>query len=362
MNRGNVSKILACAAFIGICLCSQSAADAVREAVSICMERVIPSLYPLVFATVLLSECGGADVVSRLLSVPCRRLFGLPSCAGFALAAALTGGYPAGAAAVRELYESGRMTGEQAAKTAYVSFSAGPAFIFGVVASAVYSDISVGILLLSVQLFSVVVVAIVVRFLLPHVDTAERQTVRAEGKKNSVFTYSVEKSARSLLSVCVFVTAFSAVKGVLNGSGVSTVLTSFLISVGVPEEYAKSILPVILEVSSGCLSAAGAGLPLVAFALGFGGLSVHFQVYSLLDGIPVNRILFTALRVLQGTLCAGLTAVLSRSFLSRTAAVSVSLGAAKAMPTYTGSVCLVVMCFMVVMCGREHLTTEMDML
>ncbi len=48
-------------------------------------------------------------------------------------------------------------------------------------------------------------------------------------------------------------------------------------------------------------------IELIAFAAGFGGLCVHFQIYSALGKVKVSKLLFFCTRIIQGTVTALLT-------------------------------------------------------
>ena len=94
----------------------------------LCLNRVIPSLFPMMVISVMVVESGLANSIGNRLAPVSERLFGLPGQAAAALLLSLTGGYPAGAKAVVGLYESGSVTKEQAGRMALFCFCAGRLF------------------------------------------------------------------------------------------------------------------------------------------------------------------------------------------------------------------------------------------
>ena len=64
------------------------------------------------------------------------------------------------------------------------------------------------------------------------------------------------------------------------------------------------------------MDAVGAGAPLLflSFAIGWGGLCVHFQVLSAASKIGISRLRFTLFRLLHGILAAFLTNLFFRLF------------------------------------------------
>ncbi len=331
-----------------------AAADGVKKGLELCLSMVIPSLFPLMFASLLLIRTGIADKLSRGLSRPAALLFRIPENTGFVLFAAMCGGYPAGAAAVKELYLQGTISAKQAERMSYFTVSAGPAFVLGAVGAGIYRSSAAGFLLLAVLCISVIAVGVIMSLFSKKEYTDV--TLKNEKQNQNAFVTSARDSAGTLLSVCIFVVLFAYLFALIRAIGIDKLTEKLFLMLGFSENTSRAILPCILEVSGGCVAASEAGFPLVAFALGFGGLSVHFQIFSVLDGIPINKIKFIFIRLVQGVICALLTYVLMPC-LPESAVQTLSVGVQiNAMPTVSGSGCLVVMCLMAVMCLPKALT------
>ncbi len=341
--------------FVVTAIFPAQAAEGVKSGLELCLSMVIPSLFPLMFCSLLLIRTGLAQKISKPFSKPLGKLFALPECAGFVLFAAMCGGYPAGAAAVKELYNRNALSGEQAQRLAYIAVSAGPAFVLGAVGGGIYKSSAAGLLLLTALCFSVVITGIIVTLPAKKEPVRQSETVKKETHDNAFVTSALD-AAKTLLSVCVFVVLFSCLLSLGDALGINRLIFRLLTAAGVPETAAQALLPTFLEVSGGCVAASKAGFPLVAFALGFGGLSVHFQIFSVLGEIPINKLKFTAIRLVQGIICAFLTAIAMPLMPENTVEVSAVKTGIIAMPTVTGSVCLVIMCLMAVMCLPDHLT------
>ena len=103
---------------------------------------------------------------------------------------------------------------------------------------------------------------------------------------------SVCSAAKGALVICAFVTAFSSATGIL--------------------EQAVSPVPdgvyILLEVCSAVNRLAHrAPITYAAFAIGFGGLCTHLQIFTALNGVKVQKGLFFLFRIMQGFLTAGFT-------------------------------------------------------
>ncbi len=328
----------------------EQTASGVKEGLELCLNRVIPSLFTMMVISVMAVESGLADTAGRRLAPLSERLFGLPGQAAAALLLSLMGGYPAGAKAVAGLYERGAVTREQAGRMALFCFCAGPAFLIGMVGGVTGSP-AAGWLLMAVQAVSVCVTGIIVCRIKPLAPQGQAcAAMNAEGKGASeIIVSSVRKTADAMLQVCLYVVIFSVVRSLTDRVGLTGVIASALTSAGVSEHTAQAVLPVLFEVTGGCISAARAGLPMIAFAVGFGGLSVQTQVLAITEKLNVNKPAFVLARLFQGTLSAALTTAALR-LMPESVSVSADFTAVRLSGSPEGAVMLMIMCAMFVLC------------
>jgi hypothetical protein len=113
-HLGRIGAFLAIfALFGGLLMWPQAAAQGAREGLKLCAEVAIPALFPFLVLTSMAVSLGAAAVLGKLLLPVTGPLFRLGG-ASSALALGLLGGYPAGAQAVRSLYEQGQCSRTQA--------------------------------------------------------------------------------------------------------------------------------------------------------------------------------------------------------------------------------------------------------
>lgn len=119
-----------------------------------------------------------------------------------------------------------------------------------------------------------------------------------------------------MISMCSFVILFSALLVILDQSGISSFLKEVFSSFGLPDRIASSLVPVLLEVTTGstAAAAAGAGAPFLSFALGWAGLCVDFQIFSMLRSVSFSKAVFLLFRLFHGLLSALFTVIGSISF------------------------------------------------
>ena len=120
----------------------------------------------------------------------------------------------------------------------------------------------------------------------------------------AIFTQAISSSASGMLVVCAYVAFFSSVIGALG----------VLLDQLSPSPIIDALLFGFFELSSGVSAAAAIddayiGAVLTAFAVGWSGLSVHFQIMSLTAGRGISYRPYLLAKAAQGTLCAVITAL-----------------------------------------------------
>ena len=89
-------------------------------------------------------------------------------------------------------------------------------------------------------------------------------------------------------------------------------LSNLLLNLGIPNSLSSSIILSTLEVTGGCISAIKLRAPveIISFAIGFAGLCVHFQIFSILKNINFSKSKFIIYRFVQGIISAIITHIL----------------------------------------------------
>ena len=137
-DRLPLLAVLCC--FSALLLLPEVSAQAVRDAMLLCVQTLIPSLFPFFVLSSLLIACGASELLSALLSPLMRPLFGLSGAGAAALALGLCGGYPVGARTAAELVENGALSQEEGERLLAFCNNAGPGFLLGVCGAGVFSS------------------------------------------------------------------------------------------------------------------------------------------------------------------------------------------------------------------------------
>ena len=283
--REGLELLILSAAACALLFFPETASAAVVRGLRQCGAAILPSLFPFFICANLITELSLTRIPARLLGRLMRPVFHLGGTSSAALVLGLVGGYPAGAQAVAQLYESGSISQEEAGRLLLFCNNAGPAFVTGVCGVCVLGSAKAGLLL--------------------YADAAPPAAHTSPGKAPgfaAAFITSVKRAGTTALQVCMFVVAFS-------------VLSAFLLCLlpeGLPPEV-RALLVGMLELSNGVLLLGGcrAAFPIAAFLLGFSGLSVCAQAQSLLAPAGLGLGQYLPAKLLHGTLSALLALLLS---------------------------------------------------
>lgn len=267
---------MALAALLALALLwnAAAAAEAVRRGVTLCLTSVIPALFPFFAVSSLLVSLGAGDA-ARVLERPFRALFRCGGAGAAAFLLGMIGGYPVGASTVAALVRRGDVSLAEGQRLLAFCNNAGPAFIIGVAGLTVFGSARVGAYLYLIHITAAAAAGVLLRGR----HTAEAGTYRAPSRQSplSAFLSAVQGAASAMGRVCAFV-------------------VFFLVLLSLTERLTDPLPPGaagFLELTNGVLrlSPTRTGFITAAALLGWGGLSVHCQTASVLDGtnVPLDR-------------------------------------------------------------------------
>ena len=278
--------------------------EAAKDGLRLCAGVVIPSLFPFFVLANLFVGLGYHRYVAAALRPLMKPLFGLRGAAAGALVLGAAGGYPIGAATVFRLYDRGELSAPQASRALAFCNNAGPGFLIGVVGLSLLGSVRLGLLLWGVHLLSALLVGTF--FFRPDNGIAAvRMGTKTEERAAfpTAFVEAVSDGAGTIVRVCGFLVFFSVVLAFLQQTPIW--------------QWAASLLPggtalldgsVELSTGVGRLIAADCtrleAMIVSAFLLGWGGLCVHCQVFSLRGRREIPMGPYWSGKLLQGLLSA----------------------------------------------------------
>ena len=271
----------------------KTAADGMVEGIDVCLNVIIPSLFPFFVVTAYLnSNLSGYSIPGiRFIS----KALHLPNGCQMILPLTLMGGYPIGAKLITDMYKSKAIDKRTAHILMGYCNNAGPAFIIGI-AGASFSSPIVAVILWILHIIS----AILTGLLLPKpysqkADIPIKLTSMSQILKNSI---------TSITSVCSWILVFKILLSYLNHW-----------FHGIIHQPIGIILTGLLELSNGCIAIAQLPTPTHQFILfsvffGFGGLCVLLQTLSVTDSMGIG--LYVYGKVIQTCISLILSIIVSK--------------------------------------------------
>lgn len=340
---------------------SEIAAEAVRKGIAMCVGSVVPSLFPMIFLSQYLIKSGAAKEIGRLLNKPTEILFGLPGICGVAVLTGMVGGFPAGARAAETLVAEGVISRRQGQRLAAISFSSGPGFTIGMVGAELYKNKSVGLLILTAQIISSIIIGIALKILCGKCDFTQCHSapIKHTSKRAEAFVESAADTAATIIAMCSFIIVFQVIASMLDVLRVNAMLAALSQKAGLGDIGAY-LMPCLIEVTGGSILSVNAGLPFTAFVVGFGGLSVHFQNFAICREIRLGKLKYISVRMVQGLICSLIVqAALKIPYFSQMCEpASANLGGNSAVEfsriSYGFGAIMLIMCLMSVICLPQN--------
>ena len=243
-------------------------AAAARECVALCLQTVLPSLFPFFVLSSLLVQSDVPRLLSRAMAGVMYPLLGL------------LGGYPVGARTVAELYGRGEIAREEAEQLLAFCNNSGPGFFLGVCGTAVFGSARAGAYLYLIHVGAALVTGVLLRrnLGLPRRKAVSRQ--RAPFDLAAALPAAVQSSFAAVGSVSAFVIFFMVLLRLL----------SLMPALAALPPLPRAALFGFVEMTNGvnALPATRAGFVLCAAIMNWGGLSVQAQTRALLAGSALS--------------------------------------------------------------------------
>ena len=287
---------------------SSSNLPAIKSGLQLWATSVVPSLFPFFVATELLMHTNVINIFGRVLNGYMKPLFNISGEGAFAFIMGIISGYPVGAKIASKFRENNICTKSECERLLSFTNNSGPLFIIGTVGILMYQNTGIGILLFITHLLGCLSVGFIFRFWKRNKNDSivDKKVVMkktsynyASDKKTASFSNlgeimaeSITNSISTIFLIGGFVVLFSSIISILKASGILNVLcmaiSPILNFLHIDSSFASGLLTGILEITNGIQSISSIAckkisinLIITAFLLGFGGISVFLQVFSI---------------------------------------------------------------------------------
>ena len=293
---------------------SNDVMDQVTFSISLWKDKLLPSLLPLFLFSELLISYGFIELMGGLVGNFFSKLLYVPREASFAIVASMVSGFPSGSKYVRDLYDNNYINVDDANYLLTFTHFANPMFVMGMIGTYILGNKSLGFTILVAHIVGNIIIALIFRrkkeISCNYVDI--RTTFNRVHKKRmdndnfvNVLIKSILKSLKLLVLILGIITFFSII----------TIIITNLFKLS---PFNTVLLKGILEMTQGINSIAYINIPinfkaaLITAFISFGGISVHFQVKSIIDGCNIKYKYFLIARIIHSIISGILVFILIR--------------------------------------------------
>ena len=298
--------IMICFFIICLLLFSSSNISATKNGLSLWANSVLPSLLPFFIATELLSYTNVVYLIGNLFKRIMKPIFNVSGSGAFPFIMGIISGYPIGAKIIANLKEQNILSDIECERLIAFTNNSSLLFIIGTVGVTLFGSVHTGIILLITHILACLSVGFIFRWWKKSPNDNISHSDFISNSKNSLISFS---NLGEVLSNCIL----SAINTCFSIGGF-IVLFSVLISIieniiHLNNLIIKTVLFGIIEVTHGVSLISSLPyndliLVLCAFVLGFGGISVLLQVYSIASKAKISIKPYILGKLLQGSLAA----------------------------------------------------------
>lgn len=297
---------------------------ATKSGLSLWANSVVPSLFPFLVATELLSYTNVVNFISKKLDRLMRPIFNMPGASAYPFILGMLSGYPVGAKTVCHIYKEGLCTKREAELMLAYTNNSGPLFIIGTVGISMFGSSTIGLILLFTHILASVSVGIIFsKKIGSKYKELNKDYVKVTYKNVSfsnlgeVLSNSIINSIKTVLMIGGFVVIFSVIISILKNSGILNMLTQILSPLFSNSCFVSGTLSGIIELTNGLyticnihVKAISTNILICAFLLGFGGFSVMLQILSVVSKEKLSIKPYIIGKILQAILATMYTFVI----------------------------------------------------
>ena len=308
---------------------------AVRDALYLNAETVIPSLFPFFVLSSLMINTGFVNALGKLFSPVAKRVFKTDGNGAVVFVMGVLCGYPTGAKMVAELYKNNMMKKSDAERLLPFCNNSGPVFVIGAV-GGMFGNVNLGVKLYIIHIISAFITGVVLSLGTEFTKYSQTDEIKAINLGKAV-SDSVCSAVKTMLNVCGYIVFFA-------------VLNSFIIPIiqNLAKENIYGIfISGLTEVTLGAKNIIAQNINLetifvmLSGILGFGGLCVFLQVTGIVSDVGLSSKKYIFGKTIQMTV----SMITAKLFVSSFQTQNVFLSVGEITRKYTDSAPVILISF-----------------
>lgn len=274
-----------CGAFL--ILFPSTSQNAVAEGISICLNVLIPSLFPFMVVSVFLNESGLINSIFAFPSKLLSRFTHVNTALCNIFFVGMIGGYPSAAKNISVCLKNGQIDCKTAEILLCFCTNAGPSFLISAVGSKMFLSPALGVVLYVASLLSSVTMMLIYS---PKLGSFKINPPQKRKSISKSLIASVKSCCSSMLMICALVLLFSSV--LIIAEKATTNLGVF-----------KAVICGCIEVTRGCILASNdftlVNILSVSTICSFGGFCVIMQIKAICSDYNISLKKFIQSRLLN---------------------------------------------------------------
>jgi len=309
---------------LSLILFSETNLESAKNGLILWSSSVVPTLFPFFVATELLCKTNLIQILGKSLNKFMKPVFNVPGESAIALIMGTISGYPVGAKIVCNLYDKKICSKYEAERLVAFTNNSGPIFILGSVGVSLLGNMQLGKILLISHIVASLLVGITFRFWKKDKVGITFKNCKCETKElikvsnlGEILGDAIKKSIGTILNIGGFIVLFSVIISILSSLEILTGIANLLANLGFSYDIILSILTGIIEMTNGvnlasqCYSISRFySILTCSFLLGFGGISVLLQVFSIISKSKISIKPYLYGKILHGIYATILTFLL----------------------------------------------------
>lgn len=286
---------------VGICclimvIFPEITAEASKEAISLWLNSIVPTMLPFFFAANFMKEIGLSNRVPPQI---------------YPIIMAVLSGYPMGARITGDYYRAGTIRKETAYHILSYSMVTGPAFVVGAVGTGFFGSYKIGLLIAAGHYIGAMVNSVFYRTSSEKPDKLRKTEGKRSDSYYNMLTDAIIDSFKSIAIILAYIIIFMIATDLLQFSGALSFFVSFFPTW--MRGYIAALVKGFIEMTVGCSSLMHIGDSLLfgtvcaSFMISFGGLSVLGQSMSMVRGCDIKASKIFRIKITHGILSAIIT-------------------------------------------------------
>ncbi len=285
-------------------LFSKSNLSAVKSGLALWANSIVPSLFPFFVSTELLMHTNVVIQIGNIFNKYMKPLFNVRGEGAFAFIMGIISGYPVGAKIASNFRMNNICSKEECERLLSFTNNSGPLFIVGTVGISMFKNSSIGILLFISHILSCITVGIIFRFWkkskISSFDIQDSNIILKEKQNISfsnlgeILTESISSATSTIFQIGGFVVIFSSIVSILKETGIINILATLGIPIcsflNIDTSFLQPLISGFFEITNGINAITrvyckkiSINIIATSFLLGFGGISILLQVFSIIS-------------------------------------------------------------------------------